>query len=182
MSSFPFPRAVRRLGSIAGLALFGFAASGAETPGGGDAKTVVLAPFGVSAKPVGSFGFSVQILKDGLSQKVIEVTVDQVAPNSEAARKGLAPLTQILSIDGREVQGFVASFAQGGELNKKLMDRKPGDLLTLEILVLGSKAPKRITLVEGAPAFGPDRHEANAQEATPGAIRVTSGGRRDPGN
>ncbi len=172
--------AARIIGTCLMFSLGGFSARAADaptsTPGSAEAKPVVLEPYGVSAKPVGSLGFSVQILKDGLSQKAIDVTVDRVAPNSEAARKGLAPLTQILSIDGKDVQEFVASFAKGSELNMKLMNRKKGDHLTLEVMVLGSRESRFINLTEGSQALGPDRREANAEEATPGAIRVGSGG------
>src|ERR1700683_1509640 len=109
----------------------------------------MLSPVGVSAKPVGSFGFSVQAIKDGITLRVLEMTVDTVAPNSEASRKGLAPLTQILGIDGRDIRDFTASFAKGSDLNSKLMDRKKGDQITLEVIPLGARVSKMVTLTQG---------------------------------
>ncbi len=81
--------------------------------------------------------------------RVAEMTVLAVIPNSDADKQGLGPLTQILSIDGKDVSDFTASFDKGSDLNAKLIDRKKGDKITLEVLILGAKRPKRVTLVEG---------------------------------
>ena len=112
-------------------------------------RTVVLSPFGVSARPIGCFGLSIKAMKDGLTSRVTEMTVLDVVPNSDADKQGLGPLTQILSIDGKDVREFTASFANGSDLNAKMIGRKKGDVVTIEVLVLGAKKPKRITLVEG---------------------------------
>ena len=111
--------------------------------------TVVLSPVNVSARPIGCFGLSVKARKDGLSARVAEMTVLAVVPNSDADKQGLGPLTQILSIDGREVKEFAASFDKGSDLDAKLIGRTKGDKITLDVLILGARKPKRVTLIEG---------------------------------
>jgi hypothetical protein len=160
------------------LALSEISMVGEEAPSspseGASSKTVVLSSFGVTARPVGSFGFSVQALRDGLTQRVIELTVDHVAPNSEADVKGMAPLTQIVSIDGRDVHEFTASFANGSDLNRKLMDRKPGDRIELGVLVPGARFPKVVTLTEGTPPHLPTRHDSDFDGTAPNAVHVNA--------
>jgi S1-C subfamily serine protease len=112
-------------------------------------QTIVLSPVNVSTRPIGCFGLSVRARQDGLLARVAEMTVLAVIPHSDADKQGLGPLTQILSIDGKDVSNFTASFDKGSDLNAKLIDRKKGDKITLEVLVLGAKRPKRVTLVEG---------------------------------
>ena len=111
--------------------------------------TVVLSPIYVSTRPLGCFGLSIKARKDGLTARITEMTVLEVIPNSDADKQGLGPLTQILSIDGRSVSEFTASFAKGSDLNAKFIDRKKGDEITLEVLILGARKPKRVTLIEG---------------------------------
>ena len=124
---------------------------------------------------MGSFGFSVLAQKDGLTQKVIELTIQGVARNSEAERKGLGPLTKILSIDGRDIREFTASFAKGSDLNLKLMDRRGGDRVALGVLVLGAREPRTVTLTEGLQAIGADPHDSDADNTTPNATHINMG-------
>jgi predicted metalloprotease with PDZ domain len=108
-----------------------------------------LAPVVVSSKPIGSFGLSVRVLRDAMSAKVAELTILDVIPHTDADKAGLGPLTRILSIDGRSVNDFTASFDQGADLNAKLIDRKRGDRITLVVLTLGARKPREVTLTEG---------------------------------
>jgi C-terminal processing protease CtpA/Prc len=83
----------------------------------------------------------------------------------------MGPLTQILSIDGKDVEDFTASFANGSDLNKKLMGRKQGDQVVLKIVTLGARVPKLITLTEGR-VFGPSHQDTDEDETPPSAIHV----------
>ncbi len=121
----------------------------ADSPAKSD--VVTLEAFSVGALPVQSFGFCVRILRNTETDQVTEITVTRVAPKSDAAKKGMGPLTSIRKIDGRPVQDFVASFAKGSDLNKILMHRKPGDKVTIEFLALGSTAVRTATLTEHPP-------------------------------
>jgi C-terminal processing protease CtpA/Prc len=111
--------------------------------------SIVLTPFVVSSKPIGSFGLSVKAIRGGFSADVAELTILDVIPHTDAEKQGLGPLTQILSIDGRSVNEFAASFDKGTELNLKLVDRKRGDRITMEVLIRGAGKPKQVTLTEG---------------------------------
>jgi C-terminal processing protease CtpA/Prc len=112
-------------------------------------KPSSLAPLVVSSKPIGSFGISVRARRDGITGNVAEMTVTGVIPNSDADKEGLGPLTRILRIDGRNVNEIPATFDRGSDLNSKLIDRKQGERITLEVLILGARKPKEVTLVEG---------------------------------
>jgi hypothetical protein len=119
------------------------------SPGAQPEGTVVLSPLYVGTKPFGCFGMSTKARRDGLSPRVSELTVLSVSPNSDADKEGIGPLTQILRIDGRSVGDFIASYTKGTDLGAKLINRKKGDQITLEVLILGARTPKRVTLVEG---------------------------------
>jgi hypothetical protein len=134
--------------------------------------TVLLPPLTVAGKPVGSFGFSVCVLRSEVTQRALLITVKDVQPDSEAKRKGLSPGTEILSIDGTDVHAFKATFARGSDLNSKLLDRARGDRITLEILPIGEAKPRLITLVEGRTP------ESDADGLPPNGRRVYIGGNR----
>ncbi len=164
------------ISAVAPLIESGMYGAEPSAPGAGESqgRPIVLEPVGVSGRPVGSFAFSVRAIRNGMTQKALQVTVDRVLPNSEAEKKGVGPLTQILSIDGRDVQEFTASFAQGSDLNRKLMYRKPGERITLEILNLNSREPKFVTLTEGFQVFGPAHQDPDSGEVPPNAVHVNN--------
>jgi hypothetical protein len=165
--------------SVLGIFLFGvlFAArlggSGIATPQTDNSMdaTVVLSPVDVSAKPLGCFGISIRAQRDIFSSRVSEMTVLAVVPHSDADKQGLAPFTQILKIDGRDVIEFVATFNQGSELGGKLINRKKGDRIILEVLVPGAKKSKFVTLIEGR-GVRDFPYESDSEYAPPGAIHV----------
>ena len=121
------------------------AAPAANDTAGGPIK---LAPVSVGGVPVMSFGFGVQIVKNGVTKKVVSMLVSGVAHGSQAEQQGLVYYTEILSIDGIPVENFTASFASGTELHQKLMNRKEGDQVTLEIVTPGARAPRTIILTQ----------------------------------
>jgi hypothetical protein len=111
-------------------------------------QPVRMDPDQVGGLPVLSFGFSVEVLRNSLTKSVLRITVSGVAQGSQALAHGLVPYTQIVSIDGKPVEDFTASFAQGSELNKKLMHRKRGDQVILEILPPGARESRFVALVD----------------------------------
>jgi C-terminal processing protease CtpA/Prc len=100
------------------------------------------------------------------------MTVDKVSKGSDAEAKGLSTLAEILSIDGRDVQEFTASFLKGSDLNRKLMDRKPGERIRLGVLLLGGRSPKVITLTQGAASLSGSLHDPNADAMAPNAVHI----------
>jgi len=133
------------LACFSGLPGRGADAPPASSPIQGD-ETIRLDSFSVGALPIMSFGFSVQIIKNSATKMVESMMVSGVGRGSQAERAGLSYYTQILSIDGTPVENFAASFAHGSELNKKLMNRKKGDHVTLEILPPDSQSPQFVTI------------------------------------
>lgn len=87
------------LGGLLELPAHGADSPPAASPGIGD-KAIRLEPISVGALPVMSFGFSVQIIKNGTTKKVASMMVNSVGRGSQAELDGLKYYTQILSIDG----------------------------------------------------------------------------------
>ncbi len=156
------------------LGLWATACAATEPPKDqpGPGTTVLLPPLTVAGKPVGSFGFSVRILRSEVTQLALLITVKDVQPDSEAKLKGLSPGTEIMSIDGTDVHQFKATFAKGSDLNSKLLDRARGDRITLEILPIGEVKPRLVTLVEGrTPERDADGLPANGRRIYIGGSR-----------
>ena len=82
-------------------------------------------------------------------QKAMVESILMVGVDADARlpRAGLGTLTTIRKIDGRPVQEFVATFDNGSDLNRALVNRKPGDRITLEVLDVGATRPRMVTLV-----------------------------------
>ena len=120
----------------------------ADPPKAVAATSIVMPPFAVLGKPVSSFGLSLRVLRSEATQRALGMTITDVEPGSDAQRKGIAAGTVILSIDGSDVRQFHASFASGSELNEKLLQRRPGDEVILEIMPPGASKPRTVTLVE----------------------------------
>ena len=95
-----------------------------------------------------SFGFGVEIWRNGQSEKIFALYVKSVKAESEAEAKGMAPRTRILTIDGRDVEEIDATFDQGSELFKKFIGRKRGEKIVLGITPEGSQTPQTVVLTE----------------------------------
>jgi len=122
-----------------------------------------LKPITVKAVPLGSFGFSVRVKWSVETARVEKIIIDEVLPDSPADQAGIGVSTTIEKIDGRPVREFTATFDSGSDLNKALINRKPGDRITLEVLPVGAARPRIVTLVErGA--------ESQRAHAHPGAV------------
>ena len=89
----------------------------------------------------GGIGIQVEV-RDG------HVYVISPMKGTPSDRAGVRSGDEILSIDGIPVENFTASFASGTELHQKLMNRKEGDQVTLEIVTPGARAPRTIILTQ----------------------------------
>ncbi len=162
---------------VAGLLLSGVrarAADAAAPTGAASAPATSMGAFTVSDKPVSCFGISVKAQGDATFSHVVEMTILDVIPKSDADRQGLGPLTRILRIDGRDIAEFAPDFNVGSELGKKLLGRKKGDKIVLEVLLVGAKKPKTVKLVEGhGILYSP--HDNGSDDAPLNAMHVGFG-------
>ena len=107
-----------------------------------------MKPFVVHETTKMSFGFGVDIWKNGQSEKIFALYVKSVKAESEAEAKGMAPRTRILTIDGRAIEEIDATFDKGSELFKKFIGRKRGEKIVLDILTEGAQTPQTVVLTE----------------------------------
>jgi S1-C subfamily serine protease len=132
-------------------------ASGTDTPPPTEAKhdePVMMDSVSVDAvySPKQSFGFTMYVRKNNRRGMVHSITVVQVEPGTEAARKGLGPRVRINRINGKAVEDFTASFVAGSELNEVFTNRRDGDRVVLEIAIPGQTETKIVKLVQHAPS------------------------------
>jgi len=103
----------------------------------------------VQAKPVTSFGLSLELIAVRETKQILRVFVREVVPNSEADYNGLHPGTEILSIDGRAVDTFIVRFDAESDLGRLFVNRHRGDRVRLFIRSPGDAAGHNVELVVG---------------------------------
>lgn len=124
----------------------------AAPPAAKPAESVVkLEPMEVLGEPPKlSFGISLQIWQDSQTGNVGTIYITAVKKDSDAEKQGLGSFTQIMRIDGRPVQSYLASLKTTSDLGKIFINRKVGAKVVLEVLSTDSPAPKTVVLVEPA--------------------------------
>jgi membrane-associated protease RseP (regulator of RpoE activity) len=109
--------------------------------------TVVLEPMMVYGDTRLSFGFGIKVMRIEKTHLVLEMLVDRVQVGSEAERKGLKMGSKIVSIEGKDVAFYEATFVQGSELNRIFVDRPQGSSVTLQVLIPGKNKVQKVTIV-----------------------------------
>lgn len=128
---------------------------------------VVLAPFKVEetldAKL--SFGMSLDVWANKETHRVIAVYVREVQPDSSADYAGIKSRTRIYSFDYLPVESFEATYKQGSDLRRLLVDRKPGDQLVVVFGAHGQEKTAVLTQGRGAPIirWGDDERSRKRQ-------------------
>ena len=112
-----------------------------------DEPTVVLEPMKVNGDTRLSFGFGLKVMRIEQTRLILAMEVDRVQAGSEAERKGLKPGSKIVSINGRDVSSYEATFVYGSELNRIFVDRPQGASVTLQVLIPGMKKVQKMTIV-----------------------------------
>ena len=112
-----------------------------------DEPTVVLEPMKVNGDTRLSFGFGLKVMRIEPTHLVLEMLVDRVQEGSEAESKGLKPGSKIVSIEGKDVSAYEATFVYGSELNRIFVDRPQGASVTLQVLIPGKKKVQKVTIV-----------------------------------
>ena len=111
------------------------------------AETIVLEPMEVPGDTRLSFGFAIKVTRIENTHLALEMQVDRVQAGSDAERKGLKAGSRIVTIDGRKVSSYEATFAYGSELNRIFIDRAEGAHVTLEVLPPKKKKLEKFTIV-----------------------------------
>jgi len=107
---------------------------------------IEMPAFIVTGKTYLSFDFAMSLVKIG--NQISWAYVTKVKPGSDADIEGMRPYTHILSINGKPIQEFDATFSSQSELGRLLIGRKVGDRLVLEFRRDGSTETKTAVLVK----------------------------------
>ena len=121
----------------------------------GNVQPLVLEPMMVYGDTRLAFGFGLRITRIENPRVVLDLVVDRVQVGSDAERKGLRPGSKIVSINGRDVSQYEATFEHGSELNRILVDRPEGARVTMQVLVPGKKKPQTLTIVRRTLLYEP---------------------------
>lgn len=113
-------------------------------------KPVQLAPFAVKGDPVNSFAFDLVVKLDKQTKRIAQLLISGVREGSDAEREGLRAGDEIVRINGRPITDFPADFSPGGDLNKILLNRPPGERLDLEII---TRRTTSVTVRAAGPAL-----------------------------
>lgn len=107
-------------------------------PGPGE-PVEVLPDLKVKGQVQCSFGFGVTMHREAGTLKVLRLFVGKMEKRSPAAKLGLNPGDEILSINGEKVRGMDGEAKQGARLFSLLCNRAPGETIDLEVA-----APDRV--------------------------------------
>ena len=137
------------LGLAIAPALAPAAGSGASGPAANEGEMLLMRPYLVEAKPLTSFGVSLQIFALPNTKRILRMFIREVLPNSEAGSNGLVPGTEILGINRRSVDSFVIGFDPQSELGHLFVNRPRGDRIQLLVVVPGDTTAHTVVLVAG---------------------------------
>jgi len=123
------------------------AAAATTPPAEKKPPTVILPPFEVNDVPQLSFGFSIRVMRNQATMHALGMYVERVGTGTDAERKGLKASSEILSINGKLVSEYEATFNPGSELARIFIGRKEGASVTLQVMPLTKRKPQTLTIV-----------------------------------
>ena len=109
-------------------------------------QPIKLDPFVITESTQLSFQFSIRITRSQPMNQLVAMYVDRVLPGSNAEEVRLMPGAMIISIDGKPVTQFEATFRSGSELSKILVGRREGDEVTLVVVDPDETRQKKIVV------------------------------------
>jgi len=122
---------------------------------------VKLAPFVVSARPLGVIGLKALTAHLGLidRRQIKSLDIDEIYPDSPAAAAGIAPKDKLIEIDGIPVTDFTVP-----TLVEKYARAVVGQKITLKIVRGGDPEPRLIEVIVGK------RKPNQSSEPTPPSV------------
>lgn len=114
-------------------------------------ETVELPKMAVKGEAICSYGIGLAAQREAGTRKIQRLFITAVADDSDAARLGLQPGDEILSINGHKVAGMDGSMKPGAELFDLVVDQHPGQTISVQVIV---HSTRNLTL-EVLPTVGP---------------------------
>jgi len=127
--------------------LFGLACNASANDKKPAEPPITLEPMVISADSLLSFGFSLRVVRQEPGDRLLTLSIERILEKSDADRKGLKSGYEIISINGREIQSYEATFRAGSELHQIFIGRPEGARVTLEVRPPGKTKTKKLTIV-----------------------------------
>jgi predicted metalloprotease with PDZ domain len=106
-------------------------------------KVLVLEPFKVSESPLISYAIDIAVYAEPKTKTVTRIFITRVLEDTDAARAGLQPGDEIVSLDGVPVKGMEARVGPDSALGRFLLNRDHGEKLNFEII---TRRTEKVTL------------------------------------
>lgn len=97
-------------------------------------KVLVLEPMKIKETPLISYAIDIAIYADPKTKLVTRIFITRVMEDTDAARAGLQPGDEIVSLDGVPVKGLEPRVGPDSPLGKFLLNRDHGERLNFEII------------------------------------------------
>ena len=117
-----------------------------RTTSGSNTEPIKLEALVITESTQLSFQFSIRVTRSQPENQLIAMYVDRVLAGSNAEEVGLHPGAMIVSIEGKPVAQYEASFRSGSELSRILVGRREGDEVTLVVVDPDETRQKKIVV------------------------------------
>lgn len=111
----------------------------------------------VNGESVLSFGFAIRVTRIAEPRSFVSLVVARVQPGSDAEIKGLKPESRIVSINGKSVSDYDATFNPGSELGQIFIGRSEGASVTIEVIPPGKSKVKKLKIYHRTLPYNPPK-------------------------
>jgi len=111
-----------------------------------DEEIVRLPEMEVQTTAYCNFGFGIIVFGNNEAGTISRILIDDVLPDTAAAKYGLKSGDEILAVNGKRVAEMKGGMKGGSELFRLLVNRPPGERIDIEVVV---RVVKRVSLTAG---------------------------------